>query len=240
MFPLYKSQSHKKTGAFYTFENHLSQGQQEIVIKLVVNLLKETHKTNFGYFFQKLLEERNLTYSELAKYICSYLDFNPEYFSNIYSIDDIKSSLQKMAKAKKIKGNRFENLIYDYFSIDKNLILYGIGKRFKVNWENVDKVFKEYNKTKINDILNKVENPPSDLLPGKELEKNRYCYKKFIHYSPKLYTKLLNSELKQEFEFLTAEEDCLWDLEYLKIMIHTLSRKEQYAIFDLIEQLTSL
>lgn len=226
----------KRMNAFTIFTSNLAQPYQEIVIGLVYNLLKENSRTASGYFFKKLLEERNISYSDLAKYICAYQDFNPEYFSDIISLENVKSSLQKMVNSQKVKDNYLIELICDYFSIDTDLMIYGVGKRFEMNEENIVKAF---DKTEINDIADKIENPPSVLL-GKELEKARCYYKKFICNSPKLYTELLKSYCKQEIPLLKSEEDCLWDLEYFQIMIGKLTLKEQYAVFNLIEQLAKL
>ncbi len=229
----------KRINAFDIFKKKLSKSHQEIIYTLVYNLLEENYKTDSGFFLQKLLEEHGISYYELAEYIYTYLYYTSEYHSENLSIENIKSYLQKMTKSKNFTKNILSDLICKYFSVDEDLIKYGIGNSYEMNFEKAYETLKE-NIDNIENIIEEVLNP-TYIPDGEKPTKKEYLYyRNFISKSAIFFTELLQLYSKKDIDFLEKEKICIWDFDYLRIMINKLSLKEQNAVFDLIVQLQNL
>lgn len=218
------------------FEKKLNKSQQKIIFRLVYNLLEENYRTDSGYFFKKLLEENKISYSKLAEHIYVFLCYQNDYNSDEFSIEKIKSQLEKMTKSKTFTKSPISDLICAYFSVDENLIKYGFGYRYKMNHEKAFEIFKDENPE---EIIKEILDPNSISNKPQPTEKEKIVYQNFIK-SDVLFADLLKLYCKQDINFISQEKDCLWDCDYLAIMINKLNLKEQHAVFDLIEQLQKL
>ena len=115
--------------------------------RLIKDLLPEAKKDAlFHLYFKKFLEEASLTYDGLAKILYGYLNYSNIYYSQymqqtgstIIDILDIKSKLQKFLTTRAPKlDNFFLKLVCNYFNVSPELMIYGIGEKYSVDYEAV-------------------------------------------------------------------------------------------------------
>lgn len=238
----YARRFRKIINAFDIFTKKLSEKQQVIVYNLTYNLLEDNYKTASGHFLQKLLKENNISYYDVAKSIYVYLCYTSNDISEDFSLDGIISYLKKMTDSQNFTKNTISDLVCTYFSVDENLIRYGIGNKYHMNEQKAKSAFDKMHvdTKKIDNIIAEILDLnyiPDGVNPRDE---DRLCYKELISHNPVLFTEFLTLYLKENINLLEEEACCIWDSDYLKIMFYKLGVKEQNAVLDLIEQLQNL
>lgn len=218
----------------------LSKKHKKIVFHLVFNLLEENQKTNSGYFLTKLLKSKRITYYNLTQYIYTYLSYTAHYQSEDFSFEKIQSYLQKMTTSKNFTQNTYTELACQFLSVDENLIKYGFGYRYIINFEKAYKAFENKSTEYIQNIIKEILLP--NFIPDgvKPTEKDYEYYRHFVSENAILFNELLSDYCEEEVNFIKKKSICIWNFEYLNIMINKLTVKEQYAVFDLIKQLQTL
>lgn len=238
----YARRCRKVINAFDIFTKNLSEEQQKIVYNLMYNLLEENYKTDSGYFLKKLLSARNISYYDLARKIYTYLCITDPDLAEQFTLEGIISHLKKMTESKNFTENIISGLVCKYFSVDENLLRYGIGNRYHMDYTKAVLAFKK-NHVNISDmecIISEVLDPNNVSYEIKPTTKDYLYYKNFISNSPILFTNLLKLYLPGSIDLIKKEKVCIWDFDYLIIMFYKLSVKEQSALIDLIEQLQNL
>lgn len=191
------------------FSKKLSPKQQAIVYCLVYNLLEENHKTDSGYFLQKLLTEKGVTYFDLAQKMNTYLHYIENESEN-FTPESISSHLKKMIKSHNFKDGIISDLVCKYFSVNKNLLRYGIGTKYEMDYSKAKSDFEKANvdteriekyTNQILDLTDFIANDQANPSP-KECD----YYYNFISESPILFTNLLVDYLPQKTNLPEKEE----------------------------------
>jgi len=163
--------------------NRLSAENQRAINNLIRRLLgKIKMERNLGENLKKIFEDRGLTYYQVASITSKMQDYENRLNDNrmFFDEDTIVSYLRGYLKSEKPQ-NKSMDLIDDIcrvLSINSDLLWYGIGNVFSMDWEAIVDIAKEKN-LELNDIYKKATNELiSELGASKKyniLEQNIYC-----------------------------------------------------------------
>lgn len=127
--------------------NSLSELNKHIVDNAIRNLLPEEKLLQyFGYFFQKVLDDSGMKAYELATIVCgNYCEKENTYQE--MTIDNINGNIKSFLKNKKFqeKNRQMVEDICKVLSIDMDVLRYGIGTRFYIDSDEVDRIIKQEN-----------------------------------------------------------------------------------------------
>lgn len=217
----------------------LSSAQKNIVYALVIDLLPKKLIENSGYFFGKLLEREQITYSKLASYIYGYMecmDEIPKTKNNKgemaeKELEYVKSCLQNMMNAKSItEKNPYKKYICDFFSVSDSVLRYGVGKKYTIDMEKVAAIF---DKQKISEeefiecILNKVYSENSKAISDCDY---------YIRHSHVVFGNLVEDRFFGE-SVLIEEDYSLLDIDSFIEYWEKLEWRERCAVYRLMENI---
>lgn len=179
--------------------------KQIMIMRLVLNLLPEKKLQRAGYFLNRLLKKNDITYYELAKRLLIYRDvWGADKDSYNMDETDMSSRLQKMVNSKTCStDNPLINYICDYFSVSREVLLYGRGKKYTADDDTLKAALEEhwdYSDDFLKAVCSKKQYKPSP----KEKETLRKCIRDSDLICVKMVADLLH---KDEKDFLHEEEE---------------------------------
>ena len=131
--------------------SELNFPKRQLLITLIYDLLSESKKNAMlkvylDAFINEYYPDENLTYHKLAKYIYSYLSHSSDSEDFYVDFENIKSKLQKLTNTNNpSKDNEILDLVAGYFSVDIQMLLTGSGFKYRINFEELEKVMKSMN-----------------------------------------------------------------------------------------------
>ena len=234
----------------------LTEADKELVFKLVVDLVTDAKKSCCALFFRKLLDNADMTHTELANYIYGYM-LCMNYFDeeeqkeekhkeeNDEDEEEDKKDETKSYQPKRVidalagilkntsykDDNPYVPMICDYFSISEDVLKYGRGKKYTLDMSALNSFFKDNNLT-IEKVTREILKKDIDCF-----EKYAKRCEQYIVHSHLMIANLIQHKFHYKKQLLIEEDYSLIDEEVFMSYFRLLKDKERNAVINLMESL---
>lgn len=227
----------------------LSSSKQFVINNLIFDLLSDKKRNGYlGLYLEEFLNDYEISYSKLASYISGYIATSITILKStdtttnnrliFKTVDDVKSSIQKMLHTVNIRqNNTILPLVADFFCVSPDVLVTGRGKRYSIDFENLKK-FVDTKYSNCDDFLSQHLN----IDMNKDVtESDRNNFIEYIHHSARTFAQIAIKALNiEDINKILIEEECWIELDKFPIYKYyqLLSPQNQIIAKHVIENLT--
>lgn len=234
--------------------NRLSSLNRYIVDNTILNLLqekKENIECKFGTYFTLLLDQENMkrSYSRFNNkplstvYLSQLIYAYARYSGYNYNLtNELRGLLEKFKTLKNKPQSKSEdvvNCLCDILSVSKDVLYYGHGIRYIIDWNYISLLLKERDMDE-DKFHEQIIKNYTQCIDSKINDDEYILYLEYMLYNQKKYGQFIADTLEVQYSdiilensisLLDDDENIIWDY------FNNLTKKEQFVIYQLIKNL---